>query len=52
MNKILEWQYDQLVGADLHLIRATSDLLCKIAAGEFTGLANQIKPGHPQGKEV
>ncbi len=39
------------VGAGLHLAQATSDLLRQIAAGVLTGLADHVKPGHPQGKE-
>ena len=38
------------VGAGLHLAQATSDLLRQIAAGVLTGLADHVKPGHPQGK--
>ena len=38
-------------GAGLHLAQATSDLLRQIAAGVLTGLADHVKPGHPQGKE-
>jgi hypothetical protein len=37
-------------GAGLHLAQATSDLLRQIAAGVLTGLADHVKPGHPQGK--
>lgn len=32
------------IGAGLHLTRATSDLLRKIAAGVLTGLADNVKP--------
>ncbi len=39
------------VGEGLHLSQATFDLLRQIAAGELTGLADHVKPGHPQGKE-
>jgi hypothetical protein len=39
------------VGAGLHLAQATSVLLRQIAAGVLTGLADHVKPGHPQGKE-
>jgi len=39
------------VGAGLHLAQATSDLLRQIAAGVLTGLADHVKPGHPQAKE-
>lgn len=38
------------VGVGLHLAQATSDLLRQIAAGVLTGLADHVKPGHPQGK--
>jgi hypothetical protein len=38
------------VGAGLHLAQATSVLLRQIAAGVLTGLADHVKPGHPQGK--
>lgn len=34
----------------LHLAQATSDLLRHIAAGELTGVADHVMPGHPQGK--
>lgn len=39
------------VGAGLHLAQATTVLLRQIAAGMLTGLADHVKPGHPQGKE-
>lgn len=39
------------IGAGLHLAQATSVLLRQIAAGMLTGLADHVKPGHPQGKE-
>jgi len=39
------------VEAGLHLAQATSDQLRQIAAGLLTGLADHVKPGHPQGKE-
>lgn len=35
------------VGAGLHLARNTSDLLRKIAAGVLSGMADHVKPGHP-----
>lgn len=36
--------------AGLHLAEATFDLLRQIAAGVLTGLADHVKPDHPQGK--
>jgi len=36
--------------AGLHLAQATSNLLRQIAAGVLTGLADHVKPGHPEGK--
>ncbi|UCV17733.1 DUF6781 family protein [Ferribacterium limneticum] len=37
--------------ASLHLTHATTDLLRQIAAGGLSGLADRVKPHHPQGKE-
>ena len=39
------------VGAGLHLAQATSELLRQIAAGVLTGLADHVKPDHPQDQE-